>query len=40
MDLAFLTPDEKIVAAAVKGMLTASRMPPLSRRELTQMSAA
>jgi hypothetical protein len=40
VDLVFLTPDDKIVAAEVKGTLVAGRIPRLSRREMTQMSAA
>jgi DNA/RNA non-specific endonuclease len=40
VDLVFLTPDEKIVAVEVKGTLVAGRIPRLSRREMTQMSAA
>ena len=39
VDLLFLTPDDKVIAVEVKGTLTAGRIPPLSRRELTQMSA-
>ena len=39
VDLIFLTPDDKIVAVEVKGTLTAGRIPRLSRREMTQMSA-
>jgi hypothetical protein len=39
VDLVFLTPDDKIVAVEVKGTLTAGRIPRLSRREMTQMSA-
>ena len=39
VDLAFLTPDDKIVAVEVKGTLTAGHIPRLSRREMTQMSA-
>src|ERR1017187_5956568 len=40
VDLLFLTPDDKIVAVEVKGTLVAGRIPRLSRREMTQMSAA
>lgn len=39
VDLVFLTPDDKIAAVEVKGTLTAGRIPRLSRREMTQMSA-
>ena len=39
VDLLFLTPDNKVTAVEVKGTLTAGRIPSLSRRELTQMSA-
>jgi hypothetical protein len=39
IDLALLTPDGNIVAAEVKGTLVARRIPPLTRRELAQMSA-
>jgi DNA/RNA non-specific endonuclease len=39
MDLLFLTPDDKVAAVEVKGTLTAGRIPRLSRREITQMSA-
>lgn len=39
VDLLFLTPDDKVIAVEVKGTLTAGRIPRLSRRELTQMSA-
>jgi hypothetical protein len=39
VDLVFLTPDDKVVAVEVKGTLTAGRIPRLSRREMTQMSA-
>ena len=39
VDLVFLTPDGKIAAVEVKGTLTAGRIPRLSRREMTQMSA-
>jgi hypothetical protein len=39
IDLLFLTPDDKVVAVEVKGTLTAGRIPRLSRREMTQMSA-
>jgi hypothetical protein len=39
VDLVFLTPDDKIAAVEVKGTLTSRRIPRLSRRELTQMSA-
>lgn len=37
--LVFLTSDDKIAAVEVKGTLTAGRVPRLSRREITQMSA-
>jgi hypothetical protein len=40
VDLVFLTPDGKIVAVEVKGTLVAGRIPRLSRREMTQMTAA
>jgi len=40
VDLVFLTPDDKIVAVEVKGTLVAGRIPRLSRREMTQMTAA
>ena len=39
VDLLFLTPDNKVAAVEVKGTLTARRIPRLSRREITQMSA-
>jgi hypothetical protein len=39
VDLLFLTPDDKVIAIEVKGTLKAGRIPRLSRRELTQMSA-
>jgi hypothetical protein len=39
IDLALLTPDDKIVAAEVKGTLVARRIPRLTRRALAQMSA-
>ena len=39
VDLTFLAPDDKIVAVEVKGTLVAGRIPRLSRREVTQMSA-
>jgi hypothetical protein len=39
VDLLFLTPDGKVAAVEVKGTLTAGRIPRLSRREITQMSA-
>lgn len=39
VDLVFLTSDDKIAAVEVKGTLTAGRIPRLSRREITQMSA-
>jgi hypothetical protein len=39
VDLVFLSPDDKIVAVEVKGTLSAGRIPRLSRREMTQMSA-
>lgn len=39
VDLVFLTPDDKIAAVEVKGTLTGGRIPRLSRREMTQMSA-
>jgi hypothetical protein len=39
VDLVFLTPDDQIAAVEVKGTLTAGRIPRLSRREMTQMSA-
>jgi hypothetical protein len=39
VDLVFLTPDDKVAAVEVKGTLTAGRIPRLSRREMTQMSA-
>ena len=39
VDLVLLTPDDKIVAVEVKGTLIAGRIPRLSRREMTQMSA-
>lgn len=40
VDLVFLTSDDKIVAVEVKGTLVAGRIPRLSRREMTQMTAA
>jgi hypothetical protein len=40
VDLVFLTPDDKITAIEVKGTLVAGRMPRLSRREMSQKSAA
>src|ERR1017187_10065993 len=40
VDLVFLTPDDKIAVVEVKGTLVAGRIPRLSRREITQMSAA
>jgi hypothetical protein len=40
IDLALVTPDDKIVAVEVKGTLVARKIPRLSQRELTQMSAA
>ena len=40
VDLVFLTPDDKVVAVEVKGTLVAGRIPRLSRREMTQMTAA
>jgi hypothetical protein len=40
VDLVFLTPDDKITAIEVKGTLIAGRLPRLSRREMSQMSAA
>lgn len=40
VDLLFLTPDGKVVAVEVKGTLVAGRIPRLSRREMTQMTAA
>jgi hypothetical protein len=39
VDLVFLSPDDKVVAVEVKGTLIAGRIPRLSRREMTQMSA-
>ena len=39
VDLVFLTPDDKVAAVEVKGTLTTGRIPRLSRREITQMSA-
>lgn len=39
IDLAFLTPDSKVIAVEVKGTLVAGRIPRLSHREVTQMSA-
>ena len=39
VDLLFLTPDDRVIAVEVKGTLKAGRIPRLSRRELTQMSA-
>ena len=39
VDVLFLTPDDKVAAVEVKGSLTAGRIPRLSRREITQMSA-
>jgi hypothetical protein len=39
VDLVFLTRDDKIAAVEVKGTLTAGRIPGLSHREMTQMSA-
>jgi hypothetical protein len=39
VDLLFRTPDDKVAAVEVKGTLTAGRIPRLSRREITQMSA-
>jgi hypothetical protein len=39
VDLVFLAPDDKVVAVEVKGTLIAGRIPRLSRREITQMSA-
>ena len=35
----FFTPDDKVATVEVKGTLTAGRIPRLSRREITQMSA-
>ncbi len=40
VDLVFVAPDDKVLAIEVKGTLVAGRIPPLSRRELVQMSAA
>jgi hypothetical protein len=40
VDLVFLTPDDKIAATEVTGTLVAGRIPRLSHREMTQMSAA
>jgi hypothetical protein len=40
VDLVFLAPGDKVVAVEVKGTLVPSRMPRLSRRDVTQMSAA
>ena len=39
VDVLFLTPDNNVAAVEVKGTLTAGRIPRLSRREITQMSA-
>ena len=39
VDLVFLTADDKVAVIEVKGTLAAGRVPRLSRRELTQMSA-
>jgi hypothetical protein len=39
VDLVFLAPDGKIVAVEVKGTLIPGRIPRLSHREMTQMSA-
>ena len=39
VDLVLLTQDDKIVAVEVKGTLVAGRIPRLSRRDVTQMSA-
>jgi hypothetical protein len=40
VDLVFLSPDDTVVAVEVKGTLIAGRIPRLSHREMTQMSAA
>lgn len=40
VDLVFLTPSDEVMAVEVKGTLVAGRIPRLSRREMTQMSAA
>lgn len=40
VDLVFLSADDKVVAIEVKGTLVSGRIPHLTRRELTQMSAA
>lgn len=39
VDLVALTPDEHVVAVEVKGTLVPGRIPHLSRRELSQMTA-
>jgi len=39
VDLVFLTPDDKVAAVEVKGTLVTGRIPRLSHREMTQMSA-
>ena len=38
IDLAFLSPDQKVVVIDVKGTVVPGRIPRLSRRELAQMS--
>jgi len=40
VDLVLLSPDDRVVAVEVKGTLVPGRIPRLSRRELSQMSAA
>jgi hypothetical protein len=40
VDLVFLTPDDRVTAVEVKGTLVPGRIPRLSRRDITQMSAA
>jgi hypothetical protein len=40
VDLVFLAPDDAVVAVEVKGTVVPGRIPRLSRRDLTQMSAA